>query len=627
MQKLLLSTASARFQRIAQGKYRRVFISPETLSDKAFCDGVLSKATFYKHLRAIIIDEAHCISLWDGNFRTEYSSVGVLRARAANVPFLIASSSLPRHVVNDIREKLGLATDCKFIQISNARYNVSLQVRKLTGKESTKSSLRFAIPHGAVKPEDIPIQLIYCNTVNDTQDICEALRAWLKDLNISEDCVAFYNAKIGSDTKRHLEEQLRKGLIQILVCTDAVGMGCDMRNIFRIILWKLPPSFCALVQRSGRAARDFSCYGTAVLIVPPSIFDSGSSAAVKPAAINSESTVNQNSTVTDGALDNNANDGLLAEGLTIAPGRQLVHIPEGGLRVETVVEGAEIVEQPSAKKKGKKSMDAFAQLEEERLKEYVNTTECRWKVWNAFFENDRKGLPMCKRLPGRPCCDNCDPEDFPIERITLTAEPGLKRGKKRKFPDSLSSSIKTALVKWRTDYFADQFGGITTISSTTFMGNEIIDQIVDSGERLETPEALRRRTHFNPGPDATESLLACLREVYHAWDASDTESTGNSSAVEDVSVPLSTTTNLRGNRGRGRPRGSRARAVTSGNRRGGRAPEQAGVSTLEPTPSEETTPVSGAVVSQMPDTAEAMVLRRSQRSRRSALIHRFMLPQ
>jgi ERCC4-related helicase len=69
--------------------------------------------------------------------------------------------------------------------------------------------------------------------------------------------------------------------------------GCDLRNIKRIILWELMPTFCALVQRAGRAARDFAMLGKTILIVPKSVLKDGVSDedledTVGNAAINAE---------------------------------------------------------------------------------------------------------------------------------------------------------------------------------------------------------------------------------------------------------------------------------------------------------------------------------------------------
>ncbi|KAG2111943.1 P-loop containing nucleoside triphosphate hydrolase protein [Suillus discolor] len=89
---------------------------------------------------------------------------------------------------------------------------------------------------------------------------------WLPQ-DITQFCIAFYHATI--------DYTVQDGFIRILVCTDAVRMGCDMRNIERVILWGMPPSFCALVQRAGRAARDVTKLGEAILIIPVQCAETG----------------------------------------------------------------------------------------------------------------------------------------------------------------------------------------------------------------------------------------------------------------------------------------------------------------------------------------------------------------
>ncbi|KAG1760023.1 hypothetical protein EDD22DRAFT_848815 [Suillus occidentalis] len=110
--------------------------------------------------------------------------------------------------------------------------------------DESKADLRFVVPHGATLANDIPTQLIYCNDRTTTEDIVDKLRGWLPS-HIPWSCIAFYHAKIGTKHKCQIEEKLR---------SDAVSMGCDMQNIQRVILWGLPPSFCALVQWAGCAA-------------------------------------------------------------------------------------------------------------------------------------------------------------------------------------------------------------------------------------------------------------------------------------------------------------------------------------------------------------------------------------
>jgi superfamily II DNA helicase RecQ len=203
-----------------------VIVSPEIAISAVFRKAVLSKTRFSSRIRAVCIDEAHCISMWGGtNFRPEYADLGMLRGRfPSNVPFVIASATLPEHVLDDICAKLRLSESATKISLSNGRPNVALSVQSMGNTDESKADLRFLIPLNAKVPEDIPITLVYCNQRLTTEDICDKLRKWAEDDGIPGECIAFYHAKIGASRKRNLEEMLRRGEIRILVCTDAVGM-------------------------------------------------------------------------------------------------------------------------------------------------------------------------------------------------------------------------------------------------------------------------------------------------------------------------------------------------------------------------------------------------------------------
>jgi superfamily II DNA helicase RecQ len=115
-------------QDILAGKFRQIVVSPKIAIYAAFRTAVLSKREFSDKLRAVCIDEAHCISLWGGSFRTDYANLGVLRGRfPSNVPFIIASATLPDHILDDIRGKHKLSQNAKMVRVSNARPNIALQ--------------------------------------------------------------------------------------------------------------------------------------------------------------------------------------------------------------------------------------------------------------------------------------------------------------------------------------------------------------------------------------------------------------------------------------------------------------------------------------------------------------------
>ncbi|KAJ7891045.1 P-loop containing nucleoside triphosphate hydrolase protein, partial [Mycena leptocephala] len=276
--------------------------------------------------------------------------------------------------------------------LTNARPNVALSCRTMKHREESKADLRFLIDSKSSKPVDIPVTLVYCNQRLTCEDAYDSLRRWARDENIPEDCIAFYHAKVGQAQKRNLEERLRKGEIRILFCTDAVGMRCDMRNIEQVILWGLPPSFFSLVQRAGRAARDFSKIGEAILItttppwppVPPSVIKNG---------FQGRRLKQQLSNITDGESENRGLDvaaDLLDQGIELTSGHEWVIVGEGSIRSGKDYDDEDGEAAEVKHKRRKKLSKECSSREADFLSRFACTTKCRRKIWDLFFNNDSK---------------------------------------------------------------------------------------------------------------------------------------------------------------------------------------------------------------------------------------------
>jgi superfamily II DNA helicase RecQ len=202
-----------------------VLVSPEIAISGEFQKAVLAKDPFVRNLRVVNIDEAHCMNVWGGSFRPDYAALGLLRGRfPGSVPFLVASATLPEHVLDDIRGKLKLARDVEMIQLTNARPNVALSVRVLEHSEDSKGDLRFLIPPEAKQPMDVPITLVYCNQRSSAEDSADRAKDWAEEHGLPTSCIAFYHALIGQERKHEIEDELRAGSIRILFCTEALGM-------------------------------------------------------------------------------------------------------------------------------------------------------------------------------------------------------------------------------------------------------------------------------------------------------------------------------------------------------------------------------------------------------------------
>jgi hypothetical protein len=132
-----------------------------------------------------------------------------------------------------------------------------------------------------------------------------------------------------------------------------------------------------------------------------------------------------------------------------------------------------------------------------------------------------------KPIPNARCCDVCTPDLFPIDKITLDKIPGLKRGKKKKLDEKLAETVREGLVVWRDGELIDTlYPGTVSIPGAFVLGDDVIEQLVNCGERIENEQELRQHTRWFLGftkPDgltiAGEMLIAKLQEIYMDYDA------------------------------------------------------------------------------------------------------------
>lgn len=104
-------------------------MSPELVVSDEFHTEVFVKATFFEHLHAAFVNEAHCISLWGGNFHPDYAELGTLRSHLpCNIPIAVISATLPEHIMDDIHSKLQLSNDDLYIAVTNRRPDITLSV-------------------------------------------------------------------------------------------------------------------------------------------------------------------------------------------------------------------------------------------------------------------------------------------------------------------------------------------------------------------------------------------------------------------------------------------------------------------------------------------------------------------
>src|ERR1700683_311805 len=98
---------------------------------------MLTDEKFQENICAVIIDEAHCISQWGGDFRKAYALLEKLRALLPpNIPFLVTSATLPPLVLREVRSKLAIdAASSFYINLGNDRPNIAMCVQEINASD------------------------------------------------------------------------------------------------------------------------------------------------------------------------------------------------------------------------------------------------------------------------------------------------------------------------------------------------------------------------------------------------------------------------------------------------------------------------------------------------------------
>ncbi|KZP08016.1 P-loop containing nucleoside triphosphate hydrolase protein [Athelia psychrophila] len=258
---------------IVAGKWQVVLISPEMLLSKRFIREVLKSPQFGKRVLSVAIDEAHVVSHWGSEFRKKYGTLGMIRAfLPRGTPIIAVSATLGARVRSDVLAKLQFGKDFVNIDIGNDRPNVSIIVRAIHHPMNTYADLDFVVGEDPQVATDLDKGFIYSDDINEGIRIQDHLTEILPPHLQSAGLIRPYNA---AHSKEYLEKVMvlfRRGVVRILVCTDAAGMGCNIPDIDFVVQWKLPASTSTFVQRAGRAARGRDRTGWAVLLVEPSAY-------------------------------------------------------------------------------------------------------------------------------------------------------------------------------------------------------------------------------------------------------------------------------------------------------------------------------------------------------------------
>jgi ATP-dependent DNA helicase RecQ len=222
-------------QQAAFGDYKFLYLSPERLASKLFEEYLPALEP-----SVIAVDEAHCISQWGYDFRPSYLNIASLRNALPQTPVIALTASATLEVQKDICEKLLFQKDPLVFQQSFSRPNLAYSNLIPSSKQAEIIDL-LKKNHGSA--------IIYCNSRKQTQEISELLK--LHQFN-SE----YYHAGLSNSDRMRIQKNWIDNKINIIVCTNAFGMGIDKADVRLVIHYSIPESLEHYYQEAGRAGRD-----------------------------------------------------------------------------------------------------------------------------------------------------------------------------------------------------------------------------------------------------------------------------------------------------------------------------------------------------------------------------------
>lgn len=219
---------------VIYGDYKLLYLSPERLKTSLFRERLKKMKVSF-----VAVDEAHCISQWGYDFRPSYLEIADLRELIPGKAFLALTATATLRVVDDIQDRL------------------SFKEKNVVRKSFYRPNLRYFVKYTEDKvPALLAIinkqggsGIVYVRSRKLTVEYANILRRH----GINAD---FYHAGLSHEDRDKRQKKWQLNQVQVIVCTNAFGMGIDKPDVRFVVNLDLPDSIEAYFQEAGRAGRD-----------------------------------------------------------------------------------------------------------------------------------------------------------------------------------------------------------------------------------------------------------------------------------------------------------------------------------------------------------------------------------
>ncbi|MDR9370061.1 ATP-dependent DNA helicase RecQ, partial [Conexibacter sp. JD483] len=226
---------------IRSGAATVVFAAPERFASSAFRSAIAART-----IALFVVDEAHCVSEWGHDFRPDYLRLAQVIADLGHPPTMACTATATPKVAEEIVARLSLR-EPERVRSGFDRPNISFDVLPFDG-EGSVARKRATLVAGVTMAENRPA-VVYCGTRRSTEEISVLLD------EAGMNTVA-YHAGMNAEQRSLRQDAFMRGDVDVVVATNAFGMGVDKADVRSVWHWALPSSLEAYYQEAGRAGRD-----------------------------------------------------------------------------------------------------------------------------------------------------------------------------------------------------------------------------------------------------------------------------------------------------------------------------------------------------------------------------------
>jgi ATP-dependent DNA helicase RecQ len=225
--------------RAAAGSLRLLYVAPERFSSAPFLQAIRDVK-----VGLFVVDEAHCVSQWGHDFRPDYFRLADAARWLGTEAIIASTATATPQVAADIERRLGLRDPVR-VTTGFDRPNLSFGVVQCSTTKAKHRRIAAVLAEPGATPA-----IVYAGTRSGTDRLADALD---RALDVR---VAAYHAGLDREPRAATQRAFMDGEVDVIVATNAFGMGIDKADVRTVCHESVPPSLEAWYQEAGRAGRD-----------------------------------------------------------------------------------------------------------------------------------------------------------------------------------------------------------------------------------------------------------------------------------------------------------------------------------------------------------------------------------